>query len=163
MREDRGHSPDHRGRFLVDILCRDDDWLEATHDYIQWLFPLPERSNYNAQAPLLDTAVIAEFAADADLRDALRASFIRMLSFYGLVERDGRVLAGANWNQRKHDWFTESTHNDLRITRILRSLCLLGLRDEARRFLAGLLERMATEPDSGIAEEAVGYWRSAVR
>jgi hypothetical protein len=29
-----GTAPDNRGRYVVDILVRDDDWLEHTHDYI---------------------------------------------------------------------------------------------------------------------------------
>lgn len=35
-----GTHPDHRGRMLAEILRQDDDWLEITHDYIPWLFPL---------------------------------------------------------------------------------------------------------------------------
>lgn len=31
----RGTHPDDQGRFLVDILRQDDDWLERTHDNIQ--------------------------------------------------------------------------------------------------------------------------------
>jgi hypothetical protein len=43
-----GLSPDHRGRHLNEILEWSDDELERVHDYIQWLFPLTERSGFNS-------------------------------------------------------------------------------------------------------------------
>ena len=42
-----------RGRYLHDILKWPDKRLESTHDYIQWLFPLPEVSGFNPEAPTL--------------------------------------------------------------------------------------------------------------
>ena len=44
---------DHRGRLLSHILGFSLDELEFHHDYIQWLFPLPEPSGANPSAPLL--------------------------------------------------------------------------------------------------------------
>ena len=40
-----GTEPDHRGRYLHEIQRWSDDQLEKVHDYIQWLFPLPEPSS----------------------------------------------------------------------------------------------------------------------
>ena len=42
---------DHQGRTRARIWAFADDVLEATHDYIQTLFPLPEPSRFNARAP----------------------------------------------------------------------------------------------------------------
>jgi len=42
-----GRGPDAAGRFLHDILDWDNAALEATHDYIEWLFPLPTPSADN--------------------------------------------------------------------------------------------------------------------
>jgi hypothetical protein len=157
-----GSAPDHRGRYLRDILRQDDRWLETTHDYVQWLFPLPEPSGALPSAPLIDAEVTAAFAADERLRQALHASLVRMLCFYGLGERDGRVTAGANWGQRKAHWFTRPTHNNLRITRILKSLCALGLRTDAARLHAGLEALRASEQDCGVGADTFDYWRAAV-
>ena len=101
-----GSGPDHRGRYLRDIVRQDDRWLETTHDYVQWLFPLPEPSGVLPSAPTIDAEVAAAFAADEALRQTLRRSFLRMLSFYGLVVRDSSIAKGANWEERKADWFT---------------------------------------------------------
>ena len=69
---------------LSDIHGFDFHELEFNHDYIQWLFPLPEPSGANASAPLLSKDDIAAFASDESLRKALLQSFELMLQFYGL-------------------------------------------------------------------------------
>ncbi len=157
-----GSHPDDRGRFLADILWQDDLWLEQTHDYIQWLFPLHEVSRVLPSAPLIDQEVAAAFHADDWLQSRLRASWLRMLAFYGLACCNGAVVKGSNWAERKSNWFTQGTHNDLRITRILKSLCALGLRSEAKAFLTCLEALRSSEADCGIGETAYRYWRSAV-
>lgn len=156
------NSTDHRGRTHAWIIAQDDDWLERTHDFIQWLFPLRERSGANPHAPLLDAAQIAEFQASPALRAGLLASYDRMLRFYGL-QRDGAAVAkGSNWNQRKPNWFTQPTHNDLRITRMQKCLVLLGLAEHARGFHAAL-RHLAREPGCGFRKDALAYWDDAVR
>ena len=80
----RGDGRDHRGRLLSDIHEFDLHELEFTHDYIQWLFPLPEPSGVNESAPLLSKEDIAAFAGDASLRKALLQSLELMLQFYGV-------------------------------------------------------------------------------
>ena len=157
-----GNGPDHRGRFLRDILQRDDAWLEATHDYVQWLFPLHEPSSVLPSAPTIDAEVAAAFAADLRLRETLHACLLRMLSFYGLADGDGRMVKGANWTARKSNWFTRPTHNNLRITRILKSLCALGLRADALRLATCLETLRREEPDCGVGTTAFDYWREAV-
>src|SRR5829696_2200726 len=48
-----GKGKDHRSRGIEEILAFDDEHIEGVHDYIQWLFPLPESSAFNAFAPIL--------------------------------------------------------------------------------------------------------------
>src|SRR5262245_5587601 len=57
----RGEGTDAEGRRLDDILAWRDGRLEAVHDFIQWLFPLPEPSRFNPDAPLLTPHDIAAF------------------------------------------------------------------------------------------------------
>jgi len=157
-----GSHPDHRGRMLAEILQQDDLWLEMTHDYIQWLFPLADLSRASAHAPLLDDATIAAFKSDELLRNHMRAAFVRMLAFYGLkVTREG-IAKSRNWESRKAEWFTENTHNSLRLTRILRSLFALGFTWEARTLQAALELLCATESDCGIDTTSRRFWIEAV-
>lgn len=80
-----GTRPDHRGRSLSEILQWDADELEGCHDYIQMLFPLPEISDFNWNAPIIDREVWKEFRSRLDLRLKLRESFEKILWFYGFV------------------------------------------------------------------------------
>lgn len=159
----RGAGPDHRGRRLDDVLAFDEARLESTHDYIQWLFPLPEPSGANARAPLLSAADREAFATDPALRAALVRSLDAMLAFYGLERRGGpgggSVVRGPRYGERSADWLGRP-HNFLRVSRILRSLALLGCAPEARALL-GCLEGIRRENAEAIGEETLGYWRRA--
>ena len=157
-----GSHPDDHGRMLAEVLKQDDHWLEACHNYIQWLFPTLEHSRVTPDAPVLDGAVIEAFKSDDLLRSHLRAALIRILSFYGLKMTAAGLTKGPNWEQRKSNWFTENTHNSLRMTRILKCLQTLGLTFEAKAFQAGLLALCQSEPDCGVSAVAMQFWREAV-
>src|SRR5690242_21526611 len=64
----RGTSRDDRGRRIDEIWSFSHEQLEAVHDYIQWLFPLAERSAFNPGAPLLDEETIARFHRSEERR-----------------------------------------------------------------------------------------------
>ena len=49
----RGEGRDSEGRLLSEIWAWGNQELEDVHDFIQWLFPLPEPSRFNADAPLM--------------------------------------------------------------------------------------------------------------
>jgi len=161
-------SPDHRGRYLQEILEWSDDELERVHDYIQWLFPLPDRSGFNVSAPVLDGGTIREFRSRPSLQRNMRASFLRMLAFYGLeiAELPGPVVRSeSSFAQRSENWLTENNHNHLRITRILRSSRLLGLDAEALAFFGLLADIYNLEISSSfprISDETFRFWKSAV-
>jgi hypothetical protein len=78
-----GSGGDFRGRKFSDILKWSDVELEASHDYIQTLFPLPEASQVIWSAAIIDRKVFDAFHAQPELRGKLRAALTRMLSFYG--------------------------------------------------------------------------------
>lgn len=63
--------PDNRNRLLIDIWHQNDNWLEVTHDYIQWLFPLKEESQFNENAPILKIEDISEFSTSPFLKENL--------------------------------------------------------------------------------------------
>jgi hypothetical protein len=157
-----GSHPDHRGRYLAEIVRQDDIWLEVTHDFIQWLFPLREFSRVTPFAPVIEAAIVDAFHQDELLREHMHAALNRMLRFYGLHREGNAIVKAPNWNERKANWFVEPTHNDLRITRILKSLATLGLAEEARRFLAALEALRSSEPDCGFTPVALRFWREAV-
>jgi hypothetical protein len=157
-----GSGPDSRGRMLAEVLSYSDDELELQHDFIQWLFPLDQPSRFNPEAPVLAPHEFAELGRDPGVVAGLRQGFERMLAFYGLEWSAGSVVKAARWPARSPNWAELPTHNDLRITRILRSLVLFGLHDEAAallRFLESMLDEMPLRPGR---ETTRGHWRGAL-
>jgi hypothetical protein len=161
----RGDGTDSRGRTLAAIQGWDDARLEAVHDYVQWVFPLPERSAFNPDAPLLTAEDVAAFRTDAVLRERLLASFRRMLAFYGfaLGDADGgvQIAPTPGFRRRSDAWLRRGNHNLLRLTRILRCLTLLGLGTQARALLAAL--EAVDRGGAVVGPVTLRYWRDAVQ
>jgi hypothetical protein len=109
-----GTKPEHRGRCLHEIQQWTDDQLETAHDYIQWLFPLSERSGFNVAAPVLTRDSMQEFRTRPELQQKLRVSFLRMLNFYGFEARSGQqttVTRATNFAVKAAGWLSPSNHN----------------------------------------------------
>jgi Opioid growth factor receptor (OGFr) conserved region len=155
----RGGRDDY-GRTLDEILNWPDEELEAVHDFIQWLFPLPERSSANFSAPVLDAATIDVFLNSPDLKERLRLSFLRMLRFYGLEYHDGSVRPSADFAARSANWLNPGNHNHLRLTRLLRSLRLLGLIPESSALFQALSQIYKIHPGN-ITPRTYQFWTSA--
>ena len=157
---------DDRGRTLDDILAWDNARLEAVHDYIQWLFPLPEPSAFNMSVPRLSAQDIAAFRDDPALQGRLLAAFRRMLEFYGFElggdDAKPEVSEARGPAAQARVWLTPGNHNMLRITRVLRCLTLLGLFAHARAFLAALERLYGAGAASAIGPVTMRYWRDAV-
>jgi hypothetical protein len=139
-----GVGRDSRGRLAADVLGFSDDGLEAVHDYIQWLFPLPTRSAAQPQSPVLASAEIEAIRNDLRAAATLKAATERMLHFY----RETRC------------WLTWHDHNHLRITRILHSLRLLVGPEEAKAFYMAIL---ALNEGAGtpVNTRSLHYWAEA--
>ncbi|HIK38800.1 MAG: opioid growth factor receptor-related protein [Geminocystis sp.] len=141
--------------------------LEASHSYIQWLFPLKEKSAYSPYAPLLTDEVISQFHSNSQLQENLSRSFSLMLDFYGLqmnrnpVSQQVEITRGVSFGERAKGWLTNRNHNYLRLTRILKSLSLLGKKAEARSFYHCLKEIYAEYSDI-IGEITFNYWSNAI-
>jgi hypothetical protein len=158
----RGEATDSEGRSLGELWGWNDDELEAVHDFIQWMFPLPEPSRFNPDAPLLTSDDAATFRGDALLQARLRKSFERILMFLGLSRAaDGSVAEGANFTDRVPEVWQYPNHNWLRITRIIRCLCLLGLKQEAEALFTRL-EDIYSARKCPITGDTFRYWTDAL-
>lgn len=160
----RDGAPDDEGRTLVEILSWDDDRLEAVHDFIQWLFPLPEPSGANPTAPILHPLTIRIFQGSVAMQQRLRQSLERMLRFYGLHLVSGPaglvVERTPSFDERAQNWLWPMNHNHLRLTRILRSTLLLGLEAESKALFHALNLIYREFPDR-IPARTHAYWTSA--
>lgn len=140
----QGEGVDARGRSLFDVLSFDNGALERTHDYIQWLFPLPEPSSAVPDAPVLSPEEIEAIRDSGMAQIALAAASDRMDAFYRMT----------------HDWLMPNDHNHLRITRIIRSLRLLRGDEEAEAFKAQILARVEATR-APVSARSRGYWQTA--
>ena len=162
----RGQEPNNRQATFEQILSWDDGQLEADHHYIQWLFPLASQSNHNRTAPVLDAETIQTFRNDAALKSQMLRSFRRMLTFYGLQMNEGpiAITRAPNFNARATVWLTppdQNYHNFLRVTRIIRSMNILGLPEYGKAFYS-IMENIArNEGAAVVSPETLRIWVSA--
>lgn len=154
-----GEGLDHKGRRLDDIWALSPFWLEHTHDYIQWLFPIPEAGRFNSFAPLLTPTVQAAFERSDVMRQHQQRSLEVMLNFFGLTWDENGIAAQPTLAIPTHIWLKAGGHNHLRITRIIRSLALCHQPDLARAFQQAVIE-VGTQ-QGVVSESSIQYWREA--
>jgi hypothetical protein len=136
---------DIRGRTLQEVLDWNDRELELRHDYIQWLFPLPEPSHAVPASPIL-TAVAREWLrAKPDAIDGVRAAAARMQRFY----------------ENNDHWLVANDHNHLRISRIIRSLRLIVGDADADAFRTAILDRV-DKSGAPVPSTTREYWEGGL-
>ena len=154
-----GEGRDHKGRCLEDIWALSPFWLEHSHDYIQWLFPIPEAGRFNTFAPLLTPAVQAAFKGNDVMRQHQQRSLDVMLAFFGLAQDGSDIVAQPTLAIQTHIWLKAGGHNHLRITRMIRSLALCHQPDLARTFQQAVI---AIGTQQGVVSDtSVQYWQKA--
>ena len=139
-----GKTPDHRGRILTILLQQSDHQAEATHDYIQWLFPLDEPSHSVNGTPVLTELDIDEIKESSLAQTNLTKSARWFLGFL----------------QRNQHWVTKYDHNHLRITRVIKSLRLLASDKAADEFKDKVFEYLGDDLNL-IDPKARSFWNSA--
>ncbi len=155
-----GRAPDDEGRWIDEIRAKPVSWLEARHDFIQWLFPLPEVSGANPGAPVLSEAEARRIAGDPTLQDSLLVSTDALMRLYGIVRQGTEFARGADFPGPYDHWLGPADHNHLRLTRVLRCLALTGLGPVAEG-LRRLLFEIAGAEALGAWSFCLRYWRDA--
>jgi hypothetical protein len=146
-----------RGFLVEDIHTWNDSKLENIHDYIQWVFPLNEPSAAQPQSPVLTSEDIQIMSNDSVVRWNILIMFTRMLNFYGIeIQSDKFVLV----NPKPH-WLKPYDHNFLRLTRIMKSLNLLGFTEHASALQKCLLQIAKDNPYIIYSKTRV-FWEKAI-
>ena len=138
-------------------------------------------SPVNPYAPTFDDATSNAFKTTPQLQSRLRDAFIRMLKFYGFETNLTSTSAIAeattqaqpstititpsktHFASAARNWF--NSHNDLRITRIIRCLRVAGLDQEAIVFYDAL-KRLFDEQEGypiPIRSNSYMYWTRAAK
>lgn len=163
-----GEAPDAEGRMWEDVMKFNHAQLEYVHDYIQWLFPSDEPSNFNTDAPLLSEEDQHAFHNNQILRDRLLQAFRKILDFYGFELHEKLhgeipwiyVVRSGDWDGA-HQWVEVYNHNYLRITRILKCLRLCDQRHYALAFYYAL-DELYKEYGKRIGQRTFDFWTQAV-
>jgi hypothetical protein len=156
----KNSNPTKTGYYFEDILKWNDEKLEKTHDYIQYLFPLPDVSKYNKDAPVLTDNDIILFKYDDQIKKNIIRAFIRICKFFGIVVKSYKPF-GMEWNG-KDIWITKNNHNFLRITRILKFLIIMGMEDLAFLLFLNLCEIYKQKQDI-ITEKTWEFWKNTIK
>ena len=141
-----GSGADHAGRTYQDILDQDDQWLEYTHDWIQWCFPLFEPSQSVMSAPVLESMDEVKLIQEsAEAQEYMRRGLVRFAEFL----RDG------------DQWLRYHDHNHLRITRVIKSVKTLMSDDQAREFYQYVMSQVGNRAGQKPSEVSMQYWTQA--
>ena len=138
------NGPDYQGRTLAQIWAYDHTQMENLHDYIQVVFPTHEPSRFNARSLHLDSP---ELIASLRANPVVRENMVRSANWF------------LDFLQESHHWHASHDHNQLRITRIIKSLRLL-VSDEKAHDFRGIVYEML--PDNHrVNPRTLQYWKDA--
>ena len=128
-----GLAVNESGMYINEILEQDNEWWEKQQDYICWVFPINEKSSIDENAPVLQlpNMLDAPYIDDA---------YIRFRKYL-----------------KETDW-KKNYYNRLRITRVLKSLCMFNRIIIAREFLSELLSD--EDPELDVSKQ---IWENAVQ
>ena len=170
------------------------DNLEEYHDYIQWLFPNSEKSRFNSDSRAFLRRGELEMLKTSQLaQDNMLKSFITMAKFYGgavhffesLIEEEDRSASGASVRREqvvvilpgidirgRLKNLNAHTHNQSRITRILKYLGEMGSEHLKIAFIEFLIFHICHNPlkiswnssftKSGRGLAALVFWINTV-
>lgn len=111
--------PDHAGRTVDDYLSFTDEYMEKTHDFIQWMFPVIGKSIHSATAPNLTPETCMEFHRVILTNPEANTTFANFISkFLSFLKIDRFFL----FQKKEHVWYTHRNHNQLRISRFINCL-----------------------------------------
>lgn len=143
--------PDKEGRTLNRIQNFTYFEMEAVHSFIQWAFPLHEKSLHSIDAPILAKSDIETLRSSEIAKEEILKNAKAFKEFLGLGEKRDEM--------RIAFWCRKGNHNLLRITRIIKSLRLFGLESEANKFYH---EVLAEAKRMCLSVTTIEYWNKAI-
>ncbi|EQC45404.1 opioid growth factor receptor-related protein [Bacteriovorax sp. Seq25_V] len=159
----RKSNPD--GLFLKDIWNFSDWELENRHQYIQWLFPLEMKSNHNDTSLVVSADEVREALSSRDFQENLFHSLQLMEDFWGFKVKHKYHPESSPTMKKDYiakNWVTLYNHNYIRITRVLHSLKIFGLEEEAKELLNYLETEVYAHNRHSIGQQTLDYWKSAL-
>lgn len=151
--------PDYKGRYIKDLRSTTNFWLENDPSVIEWLFPIDFSSAPQRHSPVITKEDIAFFSENYLLQAIHRKSLDRFLNYYGLTRLDNVLAPNENLNPFMNTWLKSENINHKKITRMIRSLKLLG-QAELSNSLSNEFIRIANRYGE-VNDLALSDWREA--
>jgi hypothetical protein len=137
-------SSDHKGRMLTDIYKFSDNEIEATHDFIQIVFPLAEPSYWSSNKYFIESQQqIDSLSSDKNVKEAILQSASWYVSFL----------------KRNNHWKNVNNHNLKRITRMIKSVRLIVGDIEADKIKKEIISFQNIE--KLVGQKSIKYWKNA--
>lgn len=152
-----GLSPDSRGRLIGDILEFDESEIENNHDFIQWIFPTKEASQYNYSAPQISEMFKDLFLNNEIAQENFCESCRMFLNFIGFdcCNKKDNIITNI---KNKKKYYDLPTHNLLRITRVLNSLNQIGKKSCSKKLFIQL-EKIRNENPKKVPKDSFEFWK----
>ncbi|KAG7440850.1 uncharacterized protein BT62DRAFT_982965 [Guyanagaster necrorhizus] len=140
------------------------DTLEYKHGFVQWLFPIQEYG-MNSQSQPLQRHELETMRSSPEIRQRVIRSYKLMLDFYGMRLLDdksgllGRVLPPRTFERRYRN-LVQSSHNNLRISRIMKCLSEMGLEHLNAGFVLHVLNEQSEHKEllTGMLKGSMDRW-----
>lgn len=137
-------SCDHKGRMLSDIYKFSDIEIEATHDFIQIVFPLAEPSFWSSNKYFIESQKqIDSLSKNKNVKEAILQSASWYISFL----------------KRNNHWKNVNDHNLKRITRMIKSVRLIVGDIEADKIKKEITSIPNVE--KLVGQKSIKYWKNA--
>ena len=138
----------HPSNYDVQWIIEDasDEWMEVTHDYIQWCFPTTVPSRFHPSAPVLTDEDLCMIIANPSIRARLFSFRKRYMDF---------LINTREWRER-HD------HNQLRITRALQSTKIIFGTLDAQKLLRDVMVLAKIPAGMKVNKETLRIWQAMV-
>ena len=137
-------SCDHKGRMLSDIYNFSDKEIEATHDFIQIVFPLAEPSFWSSNKYFIESQQqIDSLSKNKNVKEAILQSASWYISFL----------------KRNNHWKNVNDHNLKRITRMIKSVRLIVGDIEADNIKKEIISIKNIE--KLVSLKSIKYWENA--
>ncbi|XP_035199705.1 opioid growth factor receptor isoform X2 [Oxyura jamaicensis] len=150
---------------LLELWWDNYEVLEENHSYIQWLFPLREHG-MNWRAKPLTLQEIEAFKKSEEVMERFIRAYQLMLRFYGIIltnQETGELKRAENWAERFQN-LNRFSHNNLRITRILKCLGEMGYEHYQVHLVKFFLtETLVKETLPNVKRSALDYFLFTVR
>lgn len=151
----RGEEDERIHHTLSRITEFSDEEMEMYHDFIQWIFPTMEQSEYHPSAPTID----AKFAHALHQDDCTLAGYCkgcrRYFRYMGLeCKGNGDICRIPN----TPPFWQLPGHNYLRITRVLNSLRQTGHEGCCKALYAQMMQILEADPTNYVGRTTLEYW-----